>query len=101
MPLTVPNVSVLNWIPSSTDCVSPESSPPGVTLAPQIEHGQATLTPTCAGAPMLPLSSVARARIVADGAPCATHVYVQFVVPVAGCHVPPPSVETSMPATTP
>src|SRR4051794_39231224 len=72
-------------------------------LLPHSEHGQVIATVLVAvGASVLPLSSVARAMIVALGLPCATQTYVQAVVPDdAGCQVAPPSVDTSTPATTP
>src|SRR5262249_61041839 len=67
-----------------------------------MEHGHATLTVTPAdGVSRFPLSSAALVRIVVVGLPCATQLYDQLVVPVAGCQVVPPSVETSTPATTP
>src|SRR6476646_10584217 len=83
--------------------VSLESMPAGVTLLPQIEQGQPMVTVLPAdGASRLPLSSTARDRIVDVGLPCAAgQVYVQLVVPVAGCQVVPPSVDTSTPATLP
>ncbi len=49
----------------------------------------------------MPLSSTARVLIVLVGLPCAIQLYVQLVVPVAGCQVKPPSVDTSTPATVP
>src|SRR4051794_28316508 len=88
-------------MPTSTEDVSPALGVDGVA-APSSEHGQVTFTPTPAdGVSRLPLSSTARVRIVVAGLPCAFHVYVQLDVPLAGCHVAPPSVETSTPATTP
>ncbi len=62
-------------MPTSTDEASPESGVAGVTFEPQIEHGHETLTGTPAdAASRLPLSSMARERMVTDGAPCATQV---------------------------
>jgi hypothetical protein len=47
----------------------------GLTFVPQIEQGHVTATETPApGDSMLPLSSVARVRIVVDGFPWAIHV---------------------------
>src|SRR4029077_7756801 len=80
----------------------PESLTPGVDPEPQIEHEQPTLsTRPVAGASRFPLSSTARVRIVVLGFPWATQPYLQLVVPVAGCQLVPPSVETSTPATMP
>src|SRR6185312_949719 len=60
--------------------------PPGVVLVPHTEHGQLTVIDVPAeGVSRLPLSSTARV----------------LVVPVAGCQLAPPSVETSTPATVP
>src|SRR3954451_22253462 len=102
MPETVPNLSAVNFMPSSTAPGSPESRLAVGTVkpVPNIEHGQLTLTLTPApGVCRLPLSSTARTLMFAVGLPCATQAYVQPVVPVAGCHVVPPSVDTSTPAT--
>src|SRR5262249_56374395 len=88
-------------MPISTEAASPESSWPGVTLLPQTEHGHATLTVTELTGLMLPLSSTTRDSTVAVGLPCTTQLYDQDVVPVAGCQVAPPSVDTSTPPTTP
>src|SRR6266566_8853030 len=89
-------------MPTSIEAVSPESAPPGTEPVPKTEQGQFTLT-TAAGPGVcrLPLSSTALDSMAAVGLPCATHVKVQFVVPVAGSQVLPPSVDTSTPATTP
>src|SRR4051812_47945658 len=101
MPVTRPKASDLNLTPTSTPLVSPASTCAGVT-EPHSEQLQATFTRTpLDGVSTLPLSSVARTRITVDGLPWANHEYVQLEVPVAGCHVVPPSVETSTPATTP
>src|SRR5215208_4962180 len=102
MPETLPKTSERNFTPTSTGDVSPASGTDGVTVLPQIEQGQETATEAPApGVWVFPLSSVARVLIMVVGWPCAVHVYVQFAVPVAGCQVVPPSVETSTPATTP
>src|SRR5664279_5926720 len=98
----VPKVSVVNLTPTSTLLPSPESIPPGVALVPHTEHGQVTVTVVpVEGVSRLPLSSTARVWIVLVGTPWAIQLYVQLVVPVAGCQVEPPSVETSTPATLP
>src|SRR5690242_10961158 len=109
MPLTTPATSLVNFTPSSTELVSPESTSPAlsVTFDPQIEHGQAMFTEVPPGVSVLPLSSVARDSIVVDGLPCAVQVYDQVTLAAAGdmvvtgCQVLPPSVDTSTPATTP
>src|ERR1700712_4634272 len=96
-------MSERNFTPTSAPFGSPESALGGETASPQIEQGQLTLTVRPApGASVLALSSLARVWIVVAGWPCTIHVYVQLEVPeVAGCHVLPPSVETSTPAMTP
>src|SRR5260370_4932384 len=54
------------------------------------------------GVSRLPLSSTARLRMFTDPTAPVVHEYVQLLVPlVAGCHVTPAFVDTSMPATTP
>src|ERR1700694_1798863 len=70
-----------------------------------MEHGQArdcteTLTPLV-GVSILPLSSVARDRIVALPTADGTQEYVHCSRPLAGCQVDPPSTDTSTPPTTP
>src|SRR5690348_12548958 len=98
----VPSRSDLKRTPTSIALVSFSSTIDGVTLVPNRLHGQPMPTETPGdGDSTLPLSSVARVRILVVGAPCAIHVELQAVVPVAGCHVVPPSVETSTPATVP
>src|SRR5260370_40742624 len=59
-----------------------------------------TVTPAL-GLSMLTLSSTALLLIVAEPEPAGVHEKLQFAWPVAGCHVVPPSTETSTPATTP
>src|SRR5215471_8370112 len=49
----------------------------------------------------LPLSSTALLLIVTEPKPAGVQEKLQFAWPVAGCHVVPPSTETSTPATTP
>src|SRR4051812_49139992 len=88
-------------MPSSDEPGSRESTWPGVTLAPQMEHGHGTLTDTDLNGPRLPLSSTARTCTAVAGLPCTTQLYDQLVVPLAICQVRPPSVDTSTPATTP
>src|SRR6516165_5761020 len=103
----VPYTSEVNFTPTSTGEVAPSSAVVGVKPLPQMEQGQLMLTfSALEGVSVLPLSSVARDSMVALGLPCApVQVYDHVVdapgVTVAGCQVPPPSVETSTPATTP
>src|SRR5262245_39922007 len=98
----VPSTSALNRTPTSTELVSPWSTVHGVTFGPAMVQGHPMSTVMLGDdASMLPLSSTARERIRALGAPWAIHEYVHDVVPVAGCHVAPPSAETSTPATVP
>ena len=67
-------MSALNLTPTSIDAGSPESLFVGVTLVPQIEQGQFTLTVTPGpGFSRLPLSSTARDSIVVVGFPWAIH----------------------------
>ena len=63
-----------NLTPTSVEAGSPESGVAGVTLVPQIEHGQFTLTVTPGpGVSRFPLSSTARVLIVVVGYPWAIH----------------------------
>src|SRR5665647_3046009 len=97
-----PEVSDLNLTPTSTAEALPESARTGGVPTPQMEHVHPMLSDVPAeGVSRFPLSSTARVLMVALGWPCATQLYVQPVVPVAGCQVVPPSVDTSTPATTP
>src|SRR5687767_3322327 len=69
-----------------------------------MSHGQVrapTVTEPVASAPTLPLSSLARARRVTGPVACGVQVYDQVALPLAGCQVAPPSVDTSTPPTTP
>src|SRR6266851_2091316 len=98
-----PPWSAVNLTPSSTDDVSPVAA--GAAELGSSEHGHGrglTVTATPApGVSMLPLSSVARLRIVTLPVGPGVQLYVQEAVPLALCQVVPLSVETSMPATTP
>src|SRR4051794_24423012 len=89
-------------MPSSTGVGSPESPSVGVMLSPHSEHEHMTVTFVPAdGVCRLAESSTARTLIVEVGLPWTVQLYVQLVVPVAGCQVVPLSVETSTPATWP
>src|SRR5689334_19709965 len=104
MPVIVPGVSTVNLTPTSVLEGSESAGVPGVTELFQTLHGQArgaTVTLADAGVPTFPLSSVARAWIVAVPAAPGVQVYVQLPRPDAGCQVVPPSVDTSTPPTTP
>src|SRR6187200_218729 len=94
-------MSALKRTPTSIAEGSPASTWAGVTFGPAIVHGQEMGTLTLAAAPILALSSTARALIVAVGAPWAFQLYDHELVPVAGCQLAPSSVETSTPATVP
>src|SRR4051812_47815530 len=99
-------MSLRNLTPSSTGLASPASMIAGVAAAfHRLEHGQLPLlTVTVIPGPaisMLPLSSIARLRIVDGPGPPGSQLYVQLEPPCAACHVAPPSVETSTAATSP
>ena len=65
-----PVVSDLNLTPTSIEAGSPESAVAGVTLVPQIEHGQLHVDrDPRPGVSRLPLSSTARVLIVVVGLP--------------------------------
>src|SRR3954447_14741032 len=113
MPPMTPSTSVRKCTPSSTPCAALASpvevcGTVGSANGFQIVHGQIcttggvtfTATPPD-GVSRLPLSSTPRVLMVAS--PCAegVHTYDQLSRPTAGCHVVPPSVETSTPPTAP
>src|SRR5688572_1657926 len=91
-------------VPSSTEFGSASTPLLGVTPG-HSEHGHAappiTKVTVVGALCRLPLSSTPRTRTVADPVDGPTQVYDQLARPEAGCQVLPPSVETSMPATTP
>src|SRR5881628_3854626 len=101
-----PPTSLLNLTPNSSALVSPTLGTLGATDALQIvEHGQVpamtvTLTPLLAVS-TLPLSSIARLRIVAGPSTPKNPLNVHVDVPCAACHVTPPSSDTSTLAGTP
>src|SRR5664279_1847475 len=107
-----PSLSVRNLTPTSMAPGSPPSTLLGPTDEFQMEHGQIcglTLTgtppggfpPLAWGFSKLALSSTARLIKAAVPTTLGVHEYVQFARPTAGCHVCPPSVETSTPETPP
>src|SRR5438105_3910535 len=104
-----PPVSVRNFKPNSLALVSPLDATAGTVFALQIEHGHgrdATVTVIPApGTSRFALSSTARVLMVTVPACAGVHVCVHRLCPGAhpdtGCHVAPPSTETSMPATRP
>src|SRR5437764_3357282 len=101
IPLIVPATSEVNLTPTVMALVSPESLVTGVAF-PHIEQGHETFTVMpLEGVSTFPPSSIARVMILAVGTRFGTQLYDQELVPVAGCQVEPPSVETSTPATTP
>src|SRR2546423_1865853 len=101
-----PATSTRTLVPTSIAVVCPESTAAGRAETLHTEHGQAraamcTMTPAD-GRPRLPLSSMARGRIVAVvTATVGVHAYDHDVSPAAGCHVTPLSTVTSTPPTTP
>src|SRR6266700_908121 len=107
MPLIDPLVSERNLTPSSTGESGPASAVPGKAEQPQkllpaeqFAPATDTLIPV-EGNSRFPLSSTARLRMVNDPFCPGCQEYVQFSRPLAGCHVVPPSTETSTPPTTP
>ena len=92
-----------NFRPTSLAPLSPESIVAGVYEVLQMEHGHDPgLTVTLVGGfSMFPLSSIARDSMLTDPRPPTVPVYVQFARPFAGCHVTPPSSDTSTLATLP
>ena len=72
--MAVPDVSVVNFTPTSVEAVSPESAVVGWVLVPQIEQGHVTLTVVPDdGFSRFPLSSTARVSMVVVGFPWAIH----------------------------
>src|SRR4051812_15350844 len=101
-----PSASLLNLTPTSTALVSSELAMIGTADGFQsVVHGHVpAITETVAPAPadsMLPLSSIARVRIVADPTVPGFQPKLQLDPPCARCHVAPLSTDTSTPATLP
>src|SRR5437899_1902021 len=106
----LPATDERNLTPSSTAAPSGSAGVPGTVDAVQIVHGQICATtlmttlfgpePSPAGS-RLPLSSKPRDLMVPGPVALGVQSNVQAVVPVARCHVVPPSTDTSTPATTP
>src|SRR5215831_17757626 len=96
---------VWNFTPSSLELVSLAEGVWGTVDALQMLHGQvrgATVTLIPAdGVSRLPLSSTARLRKLMLPDLVGSQVNAHDARPLAGCHVAPPSTETSTPATTP
>src|SRR5262245_61241578 len=101
-----PLTSLLNLTPTSTAVPSPEFRTAGVTVGfHSVVHGQlpgpmVTVTPAPA-VWMLPLSSIARLRMLALPTAPGDQSKLHALVPVAVRQVAPPSTDTSTPATTP
>src|SRR5206468_985788 len=101
-----PAMSLLNFTPSSIASASAALGMVGTTEGcHRLVHGHRpattdTVTPLL-GASRLPLSSIARLRIVAEPSAPGDQSKLQVAVPCAACHVAPPSTDTSTPATTP
>ena len=99
-----PATSLRNRTPSSTGFASGFEATAGAAAVVHMVHGQLVVTVTGTpddGASTLPLSSTALLFSVTVPTTLGVQEYVQEVVPVAGCHVEPPSTDTSTPATTP
>src|SRR3954452_19041029 len=97
-----PLMSERNLTPTSIALGSEVEVTPGTVALLQMEMGPWTETEMPAfGVSMLPLSSTARLRMIAVPFWFGDQVYVQLNRPTAGCQVPPPSTETSTPATVP
>src|SRR6185503_10117280 len=102
-----PSTSALNFVPSSIDAGSLSSSGAGGTAAAlQMLHGhdgeeEMVIDTPADGVSMLPLSSNERLLIETLPLPLTVQLNDQAVVPAAGVHVAPPSVETSTPVTSP
>src|SRR6266511_5473149 len=96
-----PLMSERNFIPRFTAAPSVLSGPT-VSEGENMLHGQligaaapmVTVTPAD-GVSRRRLSSEARLRIVTDPVVVGVHLYDQFSRPIAGCHVVPPSSDTS------
>src|ERR1700754_3468031 len=104
MPLTVPAAPIVKCTPSSTALGSLARMANGWSAGvnkPTAAAGVTVTVTPAAGDSMLRLSSTARDLMVNVPESNGHQVYVQLVVPVAGCHVVPPSVETSTTATSP
>src|SRR6267378_3992937 len=101
-----PLISLLNFTPSSYGLESAALGFVGSVAGFQrLVHGHApTTTDTVTPAPAasrLPLSSTARLRSVADPSAPGDQSKLHVDVPVATCHVVPPSTDTSTLATRP
>src|SRR2546423_13550279 len=101
-----PLTSLLNFTPTSIALASPAFGAAGPTDGGhKLVHGQLpttieTVTPGPAPS-MLPLSSIARLRIVTGPTAPGDQSKLQVDVPCAGRHLAPPSTDTSTPATNP
>src|SRR3989442_4578254 len=98
-----------NFKPSSLLLVSPLDAIAGTVLALQIEQGHVRvamlIVMPAPGVSTFALSSTARLLSVIEpatvGVHVCCHVLLPGVHPEAGCHVAPPSTQTSTPATSP
>src|ERR1043166_456581 len=92
--------------PTSIALVSLKSTAEGTAMAGSHRlHGHCgfwivTVTPA-AGVSIFPLSSTARLLMVTLPRRVGVHANVHDSRPIAGCHVAPPSTDTSTPATMP
>src|SRR6267378_3742715 len=102
-----PSMSLENRTPTSTELASKASTVTGTAVAGFHRWLQGQMLPTTVtstpaeGLSTLPLSSVARLLTVTVPVAPGDQSYVQFVRPLAACHVTPPSTEASTPPTTP
>ena len=107
-----PSKSDRNFTPTSIEDASPLSTFSGPREEFQMLHGQvcgitviptppAGLPPLVAGFSRLPLSSTARVCKLTGPRVAGIHENDHVPRPTAGCHVWPPSTETSTPATVP
>src|SRR4051794_8361247 len=105
MPVMKPFCSAVNLTPRLTAAESGSLTSVGTAPDDHTVHGHVrtptvTLTPA-AGVSRLPLSSTARLLSVTEPVPLGVQVYVQLARPIAGCHVVPPSTDTSTAPTMP
>src|SRR5712691_629993 len=100
-----PSMSARNFTPTSTAFGSGTSTSHGTADPSQIVQGQlAGVTVIVVGvfAPSrLPLSSTARLRILAVPSTPGLQLKLQLSRPMAGCHLAPPSTDTSTALTAP
>ena len=103
--MIVPATSVRNFTPSSVATASGSAVTAGTGVPLQMFDpvGGCPVPPPPPSSPpgtsRFPLSSTARDSTCTVPLAPGVHVYDQLPVPRAGCHVVPPSTDTSTPAT--